>query len=945
MSLAIVEHVHRALLRLVSPVAVVILVNALVIGFYLNGSFRNIDNSLVDAIHSIKERTASKNVVVVEIDANSLNKFGIWPWPRSIIGQVVTNLSNAGASKIAIDIDYSTKSSPAQDEFLASAIENASATVIMPIFRQLLTGTKNQDGTDQKLVDTYPLEIFLPHIALSSANIYLGDDGLVRDYFVLQDFDGNAVPTLGTSLLNELPDLDDRSAITIDYSINPESIPRISISEVLTGEFDPSVVRGRNVIIGATALELGDIKSVPVYRALPGPVIIAMAYETMLAERSLRTVPVEYVIALVFVFSILNVWMFERLQWGAGAAVLATGSLLVLGTAVFLQTQSVYLLDTTPILLSAVLMYLTSLYRGLEVQAVRLIFQSNEIRRTGTLMRTVVENSNDSIIVIDDNGLILDANPASLKLYGYSLDEMKERSFTTLVASGTDENGDLPFSEFMRQTASSDNCIGRKSDGKEFTLDINYSAFEVDNEKRYAAFLRDVTVQRQQAQMLEYQAFHDGLTGLPNRELLNKRITRQIELKQMGGSSFALMLLDLDRFKEVNDTLGHNIGDELLQEVAIRLSDVAGKGNTVARLGGDEFAFLIKTAETEPEIIQLATTITERLRVPFELKDVTIAVEASIGIARYPKDGHTIKQLLQCADIAMYSAKNRQLDYLFYRSQDDNNSLRQLVIASGLRNAIENEELFLNYQPRIDLETGAVSGFEALMRWDHKEYGIIPAQEFIDIAEQSGIIHVLSRFALDQAIRQASRWLKEGQNFVVGVNLSTWNLQDETLVDTVLELLAEHNLPSNKLMLEVTESAVIQKQDAAIRTLKKLSTSGILLAIDDFGTGYSSLQYVKDLPVNELKIDKSFIFAMQKEEQSKSIVQAIISLAQALKFDVVAEGIEDAEVAAELRELGCSYGQGYHYARPMPVEAVSDWLKSYPPAPDDKVVRIDLKSS
>lgn len=939
------DSVRRFLHQVTSPVPVAVLVVVLVSIFYVNGSFKNIDNSLVDAIYGAKQRSASESVIVVEIDAKSLKQFGIWPWPRSIIGQVINNLSDAGAGKIAIDVDYSTKSTVDQDRFLETAIENSDSIVIMPIFRQILGRESQAGNATQKFVDTYPLESLLPHVALASANIFLGEDGLVRDYFVLQDFDGNAVPTLATSLLDALPEDRDNQTITIDYSIDPASIPRISISDVLTDTFDPSIVRDRKVIIGATALELGDIKSVPVYRVLPGPVIIAMAYETMLAERSLQAVPQEINLALILIVSFVSLWRFEKSHWGIGAANLILGSGVLLAIAFLLQVQSVYLLDTAPIILSTTLIYLSSLFRGLEMQAVRLIFQSKEIRRTGTLMRTVVENSNDAIIVVDEDGLVLDSNPASLSLFRFTLDEMKGKHFAILFSPDQAGEEAQPFSEFIRRIAFSKNCVGKRSDSTDFVVDINYSTFEVDNEKRYAAFLRDVTIQRQQAQLLEYQAFHDGLTGLPNRELLNKRITRQIELTQKGGSSFAFFLLDLDRFKEVNDTLGHNIGDELLQAVAIRLSDVAGNGNTVARLGGDEFAFLIRTAETQEEIRKFADLITDKLRSPFELKDVSIAVEASIGMAMYPQHGHTIKQLLQCADVAMYSAKGKQLDYLFYESQDDTNSLRQLVIASSLRNAIEKEELFLNYQPRVDLVTGSVCGFEALMRWDHLQYGVIPAQEFIDIAEQSGIIHVLTRLALDQAIHQASQWLKDGHDFVVGVNLSTWNLQDESLVDTVLELLAEHNLPSNRLILEVTESAVIHKQDSAIKTLKKLSTSGVRLAIDDFGTGYSSLQYVKDLPIDELKIDKSFIFDMQKERQSKSIVQAIISMAKALQFEVVAEGIESEDIAAELRELGCHSGQGYHYGRPMPVEDIARWLGDRNTDLNNNVVHIDLKPS
>jgi diguanylate cyclase (GGDEF)-like protein len=438
--------------------------------------------------------------------------------------------------------------------------------------------------------------------------------------------------------------------------------------------------------------------------------------------------------------------------------------------------------------------------------------------------------------------------------------------------------------------------------------------------------LRDVTRQRALEHDLRHQALHDALTGLPNRVLLHEHIAAAADPDRPDQSGAGLLLIDLDRFKEVNDTLGHHYGDQLLIEVAQRLQNILRRNEFVARLGGDEFAVLLPGITDAQDVAAVAARIHDALDEPFPLGGINLTVGGSIGAALCPEHGTTADELLQRADIAMYAAKSNRTGYMLFDTSQDSSDPRKLTLASDLRHGIEQGQLILHYQPKVDAQTGKLLGAEALVRWQHPEHGLIPPDEFIPLAEHTGLITALTTFVLDTALQQCRSWLQAGSEIPVAVNISTHRLLDLNFPIEVSNQLARSEVPARLLTLEITESAIMANPDRAMYVVQLLHDLGVHLSIDDFGTGYSSMAYLKNLPVHELKIDKSFVSNMTTNERDAVIVRSTIELGRNLGLHVIAEGVEDSATWTELDAVGCHAIQGYYISRPVTPSGFQEWL-------------------
>jgi diguanylate cyclase (GGDEF)-like protein len=424
-----------------------------------------------------------------------------------------------------------------------------------------------------------------------------------------------------------------------------------------------------------------------------------------------------------------------------------------------------------------------------------------------------------------------------------------------------------------------------------------------------------------------HRATHDSLTGLPNWVLLRDRLDQSLAVATRSAGEVALLLIDLDRFKEINDTLGHTYGDKLLRQVGPRLESVLRDGDTVARLGGDEFAVLLPSVDGETEARAVAGRLSQALHSAFDVDGVVLDVEASIGIVLSPWHGTDTEELLRNADIAMYAAKEMKAGAVVFSPEEHVTAPSRLTVLGDLRRALDTEdELFLNYQPKYTLDGGRIEGAEALLRWQHPNLGLIPPGEFIPVAEGTGIILRLTERVLGMALTQMRAWLDAGHGIPVAVNLSTRCLLDAGLPGMVARLLDEHRVPAELLRLEVTESAVMGDAARCMEVLQGLHDLGVRLSIDDFGTGYSSMAYLRRLPVDELKIDRSFVLGMTTTQQDAVLVRTAIDLGHNLGLTVVAEGVEGLEHADALRALGCDIAQGYHFARPMAAAQLSTLL-------------------
>jgi len=439
---------------------------------------------------------------------------------------------------------------------------------------------------------------------------------------------------------------------------------------------------------------------------------------------------------------------------------------------------------------------------------------------------------------------------------------------------------------------------------------------------------------RQQTAALEHQAMHDAthdsLTDLPNRVLLCDRLEQAISNAHRSQQILAFIILDLDHFKEINDTLGHYNGDRLLKQVAARLQRVVRQSDTLARLGGDEFGILLPAINRRDDIYTVIKKIQKAFKSPFRMEGLTLDVQASIGGVLFPEHGKDIDTIMQRADVAMYVAKQDNRGFTIYTTKMDKHSPRRLTLMGELRQAFDRNELELYYQPKISIDNDRIGGVEALVRWNHPVHGFMTPDEFIPLAERSGLIKQLSWWVLQNALSQTVLWHEKGIDIGVAVNISPYILLDPELPEAIIGLLSSHKLPEGTLTLEITETSVLKDPDLALEILLRLADMGITISIDDYGTGYSSLSYLRKMPASEVKIDKSFVIDMLKNDNDAVIVRATIDLAHNLGMKVVAEGVENKEIAARLKELKCDILQGYYYSRPLAVEDFSKWFASYP---------------
>jgi diguanylate cyclase len=564
----------------------------------------------------------------------------------------------------------------------------------------------------------------------------------------------------------------------------------------------------------------------------------------------------------------------------------------------------------------------------------RLEKQTAELQERERMFRSLTEVVEDyAIFHLDPKGYVTSWNEGIGKILGYSEPEVLGQHMS-LFFLPDDVKNNLPMMELESaagQGAAIHEGLRIRKDGTTFSAVTTTTA--IKNEKNellgFSKIIRDVTELKEAEETIRYHAMHDTLTGLANRKALDEFFQVAKSMTIRHGHKMALIFLDLDRFKTINDTLGHGIGDLILKEIAYRLKNAVRKEDVVARLGGDEFIILINEVHNPSNVVKVAEKIMNALAPVTRVGDHSLHVTASMGVALFPTDGQDIYNLLKNADTALYRAKDAGRNrYQFYDYSMNLQSVSALSLEQDLRTALSKNQFFIEYQPFIEIKTGKVLGVEALVRWKHPTLGVVQPFDFIPLAEETGMIVPIGKWILETVCKEGKTLEQLGHNLTMTVNLSARQFSESNLVDTITEIFRRVDFNPRNLEIEITESVAMENIARTSSKLNDLKDHGIAIAIDDFGTGYSSLSYLKRFPVQKLKIDKSFVKHAITDAQDSTIIRAIISMSQSLGLTVCAEGVEDKEQLALLESMDCDIAQGFYFSKPIPAEQLSEWLQA-----------------
>lgn len=869
-----------------------------------SGWLQALGHALVDFRFSLQSRSATGGIVVVAIDAPSIEKIGVWPWPRTLHAELLRRLQSADVQEVALDIDFSSSADTASDHDFAQALKSFGGSVVLPSFQQ--------PGADRSTLHVNrPLPQFSQHAWPALVNVEVGSDGLVRRYPFGGTLDGGFVPSMASILVGQYAE--GRPAFFIDYGIRSASIPRISYIDVLKANPETlQKLRGKKVIVGGTALELGDRFSVPNGGILSGPVLQALSAESLLQGRNLQWTSNTAALVLIGFLTLLMFLTWRKTTAGARVIILIGTSACVELFAHVLQSRYPIIPDTS-LFHAAVLVYIvTTALDELDVKDWLSRIAESRFQR-------VAMSLGDGLVCTDANYLVTVWNPGATAIFGYESDEIVGLSFDTLCGPGAAGG---PFSIRQLQNFTAGTVVefdGRRKNGDIFPVEASFSAWQGTDGAQFGAILRDISVRKREAERIRYLAEFDTLTGLINRNTLHARLAELVA--RADNRCAVLLILGLDRFQEINEMLGHATGDLVLRAASERLKECVNGNFSLARLGGDEFAIAFSPDETNESLENFARRLIEAFERPLIANDREHHLTVTIGAAVFPQAGQTVDDLLSNGHLTLSRAKatNRGSLVIFEEAFRDELEKR-LTLEAELVEAADLGQFTLYYQPQFDLLHSRVVGAEALIRWHHPTRGILSPAEFMPVVNTSPISERVADWVLRTACNQAACWERAGHKIRIGVNLSPSQFRMGDLAKSVSGELSRSGVTPSNLELEVTEDILLHDEKSALKTFQRIQELGARVVFDDFGTGFASLSYLQKFPLDGLKIDRSFVQGMLTNSDDAAIVQSTISLAKQLGLSVIAEGIEENATAELLLRLGCEEGQGYYFGKPMPSE-------------------------
>ncbi len=880
-------------------------------------------------------RPDSGKVVVVAIDQLSLQKLGRWPWSRQTHAALVEHLHAAGARAIGLDLVFSEPASETGDQALAQALA-ASGQVVLPVMIE-------QSRPGGPLVETLPLPRLLQAAAaLGHVDVEPDSDGVVRGGFLdagLGTPHWSALALALWRLADAAPEPTGLRApsgvapspfiwardrwVLIPFVYPPGRLPQVSYADVLDGRYPADLFHDRYVLVGATAAGLGQRLLTPVapQAGLYGVEYHAHLLDSLLGGHLVQPLDTAWRLPLIVLLTLSGLWLIGRLPPLLGALATTLLAVTVLAGSMALARLAGIWFSPTPMLLALALGWPLLVWRWLLVDRHR---ARSSLRAVG-----------DGVISTDADGQVDYLNPAAELLTCQSLDQARGQPLESMLRWQCSGHGPVQTllldGERRLELPTEAVLLGPG----ETQRPVRATAAPIDGPDGHplgwVVVLKDLSDTLHLTRQIAHQASHDALTQLPNRELLRDRLEHALAQTYRAERRLALLLLDLDRFKRVNDSLGHDTGDALLKAVTNRLKANCRESDTLARFGGDEFVIVLEHLAHNELAASVAKKILHALESPFRIDGREFVLSASIGISLYPQDGLDAETLLKNADSAMYRAKESGGNGVqFYAGEMNVQAVERLLLETGLRQALERGELELVYQPQLRLADNCIVGVEALLRWRHPQHGLLEPGRFIDLAEETGLIVAIGDWVLKTACQQVLNWRDQGYGSLrVAVNLSARQFR-QNIVGIITHLLDQTGLPAELLELEITESLLMDDVQRVVTVLHDLKALGVLLAVDDFGTGYSSLSYLKRFPIDRLKIDRAFVRDITSSPNDAAIVSAVIAMAHSLEMQVIAEGVEHKGQADFIRSRQCDEIQGYWLSPPLPARQLSPLLAQSP---------------
>lgn len=875
-------------------------------------------------------RAPSDRMVVVDIDARSLQSVGVWPWPRTLHATLVDRLAEAGAEQVVFDIDFSASSSPADDAAFAEAMERAGGIVSLAMFRQ-----KSEQSADKSggWVINQPIDQFLDVSWPVIVSVPIEPDGMVWRNLLADDVAGTAE----LSLPALLADAEGSAGETfwIDYGIRPDQLKIVSYADVLEGTLDPNLFQGKKVVVGASAQELRDLFPVPVHGILPGSVIQVLGTESLLQDRALAVTGKLSLLILVLAL-VFPMVLFLDTRWKVRILALAGASLALEVIALTAQWRFPVILDTGAAQIAIFLTAAILVLKQIGFHQLLLRVARAQTRNAHRMLDQVFDDSFDAIIVLKEDGKVCAVSKMASKIFspemipGVRAIEYLPTEIVKDALRVLDEGREDPVStELKTVTLENGPKTGRIL---EYTVTrpviADLAGTEADrNDKVTLACVtcRDVTEQRRAAEKVEYLASHDPLTGLLNRNGFVEELGNRLGESYIQTSPCVLAVFSISGMDKITASLGFSHADKLRKAVAEELEEFLKTGDLRAVIAEDRFACMARVSNTPAAPGKFAERLQDAMNREYVIGGHRIPVTVKIGYTITFGTNHEPDRLLrEAANALSHAQADHGQEIVAFDAGLEAGLNRRQFLEIELGKALQRNEIKVVFQPQVDLNTGALIGVEALSRWHHPELGFVSPVEFIQIAEESRRIIELGAWVLEESMRQAMTWTCTPK---VAVNVSAVQLTESDVPETVRRALDKTGFPADRLDLEVTESLFIDEDFDLLTQLQKLRDLGCQLSLDDFGTGYSGLSYIPRFPFTKIKIDRSFVMNMTKDQAHRSIVKAVVDMAGAFKMSVLAEGIETVEHERQLLDLGCQFGQGYLYSKPVDGSEIDEFAR------------------